>query len=127
MQLTSLLFVLVATGSLVACESPPKMHAPTMVRMGEDVLVTFDAPLDNRPSSMYWIALQSADTPTSSTVGRIVLERGDRKIILHAPTPGDAEVRLHDGYPKMDHHLVARAPVAILYGADSKAKGPAID
>ncbi len=117
MRLTILLASFVAY-SLAACESPPNMHATQTVGAGDDVIVTFDAALSNRASSQYWIALQRADTPTSDTTGRVVLERGDGRVVLHAVTPGDYEIRLHDGYPSKEHHLVSRVPLRVLHGAE---------
>ena len=109
---------------LAACEAQPKMNAPPMVRFGDDVVVTFDAPLENRPSNQYWIAIQRSDTPVSDTEGRVILERGDRRVVLRPLVPGDSEIRLHDGYPNKRDHLVARAPITVLYAADVEARGP---
>ncbi len=111
-----------------ACEpNPPRMRTTSMTRVGDELVVTFDVPLENRSTNQYWIALQRADAPTSSTEGRVVLERGDRMIVLHATRPGDYEIRLHDRYPKKESHLVERIPITILYRADWQSTGPAID
>lgn len=125
MRVLSLLFAVAASGALVACEAPPKMHGPTMARVGDDVVVTFEAPLQARASSLYWVALQPADSPTSSTEGRLILESGERRKVLRAATPGNYEIRLHERYPKSDHRLIARTPVTILHRAD--LQGPVVD
>lgn len=125
MRPLSLLFGVVASAALVACEAPPKMHSAAMARAGDDVVVTFDTAIQSRASSLYWIALQRADTPTSSTEGRKILESGERRVVLHAATPGDYEIRLHERYPKNEHRLVARTPVTILHSAS--LQGPVVD
>ena len=125
---TSLLLAVILAAALAGCaDKTPTMHAATMARMGDDIIITFDTPLEQRSTTLYWITLQRADAPISDTDGRVVLERGDRVAVLHATTPGDYEVRLHDGYPKKDSHLVARLPITILYRAGFQATGPAID
>ena len=98
---------------LVACGDPaPKLHVErTVVANGEDVVVVFDTPLEGKAMNQYWVALQRADEPLSSTSGRVVLDRADRRVRLHTNEPGELEVRLHGGYPKLDHHLLARVPV----------------
>jgi hypothetical protein len=43
----------------------------------------------------------------------LILDRADRVARLRASTPGEFEVRLHGGYPKEEHHLLARIPIAV--------------
>ena len=112
--------------AISACEPPPKMRVTPVARVGDEIVVRFDPPLANRASRQYWIALQRADAPLSSTEGRMILERGDRFVVLRATSPGESEVRLYSDYPKEDHHLVARAPVMVLYRA-TPSTGPAVD
>jgi hypothetical protein len=103
------------------------MHVSPMVRAGDEFVVSFDAPLANRPADQYWMALQRADAPTSDTTGRVILERGDLRVTLRAPGPGDYEIRLHNKYPVKDSHIVARVPVTVLYRAEWQLQGPGID
>lgn len=99
---------------VMGCNDPtPKLHIErTVVASGEDIVVVFDTPLEGRATNQYWIALQRADEPLTSTTGRVVLERTDRSVRLRVNQPGDLEVRLHGGYPRLEHHLVARIPIA---------------
>ena len=99
---------------VAACESAPRMHVDTKaVATGNDVVVTFDDALAGRATNQYWIALQPADAPENDTSGRVLLRHGDHEVRLRAVAPGNYEVRLHGGYPKMESHIVARAPVKI--------------
>lgn len=100
--------------ALVACEAPPRMHVEgATVATGNDVVVTFDAPLTGRATNQYWIALQPADAASSDTTGRVLLYHADRGVRLRAVAPGDYEVRLHGAYPKEESHLLARIPVRV--------------
>lgn len=99
---------------LLGCADPaPRLHIErTVVASGEDIVVVFDSPLEGKATNQYWIALQRADAPISETAGRIVLDRTQRSVRLHTNEPGDFEVRLHGGYPRLEHRLLARIPVA---------------
>ena len=107
-------FVTAISLSLAACEPPPRMHVEqATVATGNDVVVTFDAPLTGRATNQYWIALQPADASPSDTSGRVLLYHDDRGVRLRAVAPGDYEVRLHGAYPKAESHLLVRVPVKI--------------
>jgi hypothetical protein len=113
-MMRSLFCVTAAMTLLLACDSPPRMRANAAVfTTGADVVVTFDDPLQGRAANQFWVALQPADAPASSTTGRIVLDRSDRLVRLRTVAPGDFEVRLHGGYPKMEHHILTRIPIKI--------------
>lgn len=101
--------------ALTACEpAPPKMHVDvTTVPVDVEVVVNFDTPLTGRAMNQYWVALQPASAPASDTTGRVVLERTDRVVRLRAPAAGAYEVRLHGGYPKVDHKLLSRIPITV--------------
>lgn len=100
--------------TFLACDPPPKMRVnAASITTGADVVVTFDDRLAGRATNQYWIALQPANEPASSTTGRIVLERTDRLVRLRTTAPGVFEVRLHGSYPKTEHHLLARIPVKV--------------
>lgn len=104
----------VSAVALGACDSPPAMHVvSSTVATGNDVLVTFDAPLSGSATNQYWTVLARADAPVADTTGRIVLEHGERGARLRAAHTGDYEVRLYDHYPREEHHLVARIPVTV--------------
>lgn len=100
--------------ALVACHRRAPIHVESAdVRTGDDVVVTIDRDLDGRASDRYWLTLQSAEAPESDVSGRVLVERGERIVRLHASAPGTYEVRLHDRYPAAEHHLVARVPVRV--------------
>ena len=107
--LSSIALALFAPG----CADPaPKMHIERSdVASGAEVVVVFDAPLEGKAKNQYWVALQRADEPVTSTAGRVVVERMAHSVRLRTSQPGELEVRLHGGYPRLDHHLLARMPV----------------
>lgn len=108
------LFGFGAMMALAGCRVVPQLHAEkTQVFTGEDVVVTIDGSLEGRAYDHYWIALQPADAPESDVTGRVVLERREHDVRLHTSAPGAYEVRLHDRYPKVEHHLVARLPIRV--------------
>lgn len=115
---------------LAACSRRPPIHLESAeVLTGEDVVVTVDRDLDGRAFDRYWVTLQPANASEADVTGRVLVERGQHTIRLKATAPGDYEVRLHDLYPKREHHLVARVPVridgyAVLTGAQLDASRP---
>jgi hypothetical protein len=83
------IFCLAGAMTLPACDPPPRMRVNAAVlTTGADVVVTFDAPLEGGAANQYWVALQPADAPAPSTVGRIVLERRVRSVRLRTVAPG---------------------------------------
>lgn len=99
---------------LLACTAVPNVRVDaTTVPTGTDIVVNVDN-LGGTVLDQYWIALQPAATPSSSTDGRLLLERRERVVHLRTAAPGNFEVRLHGRYPSEDHHLVARVPVTIV-------------
>lgn len=107
-------FAFAAVFALTACRSAPQLHADrTQVLTGEDIVVTIDGSLEGRAFDQYWIALQPAEAPVTDVSGRIVLERREHEVRFHTTAPGAYEVRLHDRYPKVEHHLVARLPILV--------------
>ncbi len=108
-------FLLAAMLVFAACEEgPPGMHVErSSVAAGQDIVVDFDHFFRGRATNQYWIALQHADAPESDTTGRIVLHRTETTVRLPTSVPGDLELRLHDQYPRREHHLVARIPVTV--------------
>jgi hypothetical protein len=108
------IFVLALSVTVLACEPAPRMHLErATVATGNDVVVTFDAPLTGRATNQYWIALQPADAAVNDTTGRVLLYHDEHGVRLRAVAPGDYEVRLHGSYPKDESHLLVRVPVKV--------------
>ena len=114
-KLSLILTGLAAGVALAACEEAPGMSlSPSTSSVGEDIVVSFSGPIRGKAANLYWIALQSVDSPDSHGAGRIVVEHGQTSARIRATESGSMEVRLHDRYPQEESHIVARAPVRVL-------------
>jgi len=99
--------------------------ASSTAAVGEDIVVSFSAPIQGKASNLHWITLQSVDTPDTRSSGRILVEHGQTTARVHATESGSLEVRLHDRYPQNESHLVGRAPVRVLATRDQADIAPA--
>src|SRR5690349_24422045 len=111
---------------LAACDDAPTMSlSPSPSSVGEDIVVSFSAPIRGKAANLYWIALQSVDSPDSRGAGRVIVEHGQTSARIRATESGSMEVRLHDRYPQEESHIVARAPVRVLATRDVAQVPPA--
>ena len=118
-NLRLILIGLAAGAALAACDNAPTMSIlPSTSAVGEDIVVSFSAPIQGKAANLYWIALQSVDSPDSRPAGRILVEHGQRNARIRATESGSMEGRLHDRYPQNESHIVARAPVRVLASRD---------
>jgi hypothetical protein len=118
-KLRLILIGFAASAALAACDEAPTMSVlPSSPAVGEDIVVSFSTPIRGQASDLYWIALQSVDSPDSRGAGRILVEHGQTKARIRAAESGSMEVRLHDRYPQNESHIVARAPVRVLAARD---------
>jgi hypothetical protein len=117
---------LIAAVAFAGCETAPTMRlASATSAVGEEITVSFNAPIRGKASNLHWITLQSVDAPDSHSTGRVVVEHGQTIARLRATDSGPHEVRLHDRYPQQDSHVVARAPVRVLATRDQPDVPPA--
>jgi hypothetical protein len=125
-KLSLLLTSLAAGAALTACDKAPTMSlSPATSSVGEDIIVSFNEPIRGKAANLYWIALQAVDSPDSRGDGRVMVEHGQTSARIRATEPGSMEVRLHDRYPQVENHLVARAPVRVLAKRDMASPSPA--
>ena len=118
-KLSLILTSLAAGAVLAACDDAPTMSlSPSTSSVGEDIVVSFSGPIRGKAANLYWIALQSVDSPDSRGAGRVVVEHGQTSARIRATESGSMEVRLHDRYPQEESHIVARAPVRVLATRD---------
>ena len=117
---------LAACAALAACDDAPTMTvSPSTSAVGEDVVVSFSAPIRGKAANLYWVALQAVDSPDSRGAGRILVEHGQTSARIRATESGSMEVRLHDRYPQKESHVVARAPVQVLPARELAHLSPA--
>ena len=116
---------LVASPAIVACDQSLAMSLESStVTVGGDIVVRFDRPITGKASNLHWMTLLPVAAPDDSITGRFVVDHG--KTIVSIPTvrSGSFEVRLHDGYPSQEHHLVARVPVRVVDRAGGTGASP---
>ncbi|MEO8876806.1 MAG: hypothetical protein ABI461_14530 [Polyangiaceae bacterium] len=107
--------VLVAAAGLTACDATPTMTARTpTVTAGSNVIVGFDNPLGGPAANQYWITILPATAPESDATGRRFVYHGDTSAQILAPAAGTYEIRLHDQFPKKEHHLIAKTSVLVV-------------
>lgn len=87
--------------------------ASSSIAVGEKAVVKFPRPLD-AAGHQYWITLIEAGQADSEWGSWQYVDSTTRQVTLAAPaTPGSYEVRLHDHYPAMPHHVVARLALTV--------------
>jgi hypothetical protein len=125
-KLSLILGGLAAGALLAACNTVPTMSlSSATAAVGDDIIVSFDRPIEGRASNLYWLALQSVDMPETRSVGRIMVEHGQTTARVRATEAGSLEIRLHNRYPQEESHLVGRAPVRIFATRDKIDVPPA--
>ncbi len=83
------------------------------IAAGEKAVVRFSRPLDPA-GDRYWVTLIEAGQADSQWGDWQYVDRTTREVTLPAAaTPGRYEVRLHDRYPAMPHHVVARSALTV--------------
>ncbi len=79
-----------------------------------DARIVFDDPLPTVAGEQYWITITRADAADSECGAWKYVEAGAREATLRAPRKAGAyEVRLHDGYPRLSHHVVHRKRLTV--------------
>ncbi|HET7710835.1 MAG TPA: hypothetical protein VFL80_02800 [Thermoanaerobaculia bacterium] len=83
------------------------------IAVGERAVVRFPQPLD-AAGDRYWITMIEAGQADSQWGAWQYVDKTTREVTLAvSTTPGSYEVRLHDGYPTMPYHVVARLPLTV--------------
>lgn len=87
--------------------------ASPSIAVGEQAVVKFSRPLDAE-GHQYWVTLVEAGQADSQWGAWQYVDKTAREVTLAAAaTPGLYEVRLHDRYPAMPHHVVARSALTV--------------
>ncbi len=95
------------------------------VRVGEAPSVKFDRPLAPRKGERYWLTLVKAGAPDRAWGKWHYLEAGASQSKVKVPdVPGEHEIRLHDGYPRLKFHVVCRRSLVVEPGPKAKAHAP---
>jgi hypothetical protein len=82
------------------------------VGVGEYAVVRFPRPLD-AAGDRHWITLIEAGQADSQWGTWQYVDSTTREVTLAATTPGPHEIRLHDRYPAMPYHVVARSALTV--------------
>jgi hypothetical protein len=80
---------------------------------GEPITMRFEPPLSGPPNEEFWITIVAPEAADTSWAAYDYLKSGTSSHTMKYATPGTWEVRLHDGYPRVTTHLVARAKLRI--------------
>jgi hypothetical protein len=80
---------------------------------GEVILVTFSNRIHAPAGENYWLTLVPAREPDSAWGEWHYVADGAETDSVAAGPPGDYEVRLHSGYPRVPYHVVARVLVHV--------------
>ncbi len=84
------------------------------VAAGSVTRIVFDDPLPSVADERYWITITRADSADSVYGEWKYVKAGAREASLPVPLEaGDYEVRLHDGYPRVAHHVVHREGLTV--------------
>ena len=84
------------------------------VAAGTAAHIVFDDPLPTVADERYWITITRADAADSAYGAWQYVEGGAHEVSLPAPRRAGAyEVRLHDGYPRLSHHVVHRQRLTV--------------
>jgi hypothetical protein len=85
----------------------------TTFAAGETINVTFTNPIEPQAGEEYWLTIVPAREPDSTWGEWHYVSQGLAGDSVTASAPGDYEVRLHSGYPRVPYHVVARVPVVV--------------
>jgi hypothetical protein len=85
----------------------------TTFTTGDPILVNYSNPIQAAPGEEYWLTLVPAREPDSSWGEWHYVTAGAESDSVSASAPGEYEVRLHSGYPRLPYHVVARVAVHV--------------
>jgi hypothetical protein len=81
--------------------------------VAEAVSVAYGAPIKPASGEKHWVTLAASGTPDNEWGKWHYVDAGATTDTLQPEKPGSYEVRLHDGYPRLPFHVIARVPVTI--------------
>ena len=85
----------------------------TTYAAGDTVLVTYTNPIESPPGEDYWITLVPSRDPDNTWGDWHYVPSGTESDGVVARAPGDYEIRLHSGYPRVPYHVVARIGIHV--------------
>jgi hypothetical protein len=95
-----------------APSAPAGLLAKTTFKKGETITVTFPHAITGGPQEN-WLTLCAAGAPDSEWGAWHYVKPGSTTDTLTANAAGQYEVRLHDGYPRVQYHVVSRQKITI--------------
>jgi serine/threonine-protein kinase len=99
--------------AVVAGPRPSIVLGKSTFAAGEPITMRFEPPLFAPPGEELWITIVAPEASESSWAAYDYLKSGTTAHTMKYATPGTWEIRLHDSYPRVTTHLVARARVQI--------------
>lgn len=111
--------ILLCLAAALACgceSSHPQLRAEESLQhpAGDDVVVTFDRPVEGRATKQYWLAVARPSDADGQYVFRKHLARGATSSRLDRLPAGEYELRLHANYPVKEHDVVHRRTLRIV-------------
>lgn len=82
-------------------------------RVGDTVTLRFDRPLAGRSGEKFWVALVRAGAADREWGTWRYVDAGATSTALSLTQAGAFELRLHDGYPRLSHHVVLRRRIDV--------------
>jgi hypothetical protein len=102
-----------ASGAAPPSDAPLTLSAKPISRLAEDVSVTFSKPLPAVAGEKYWITLARFGAVDGEWGDWHYVAAGASGDTFRAKKAGRFELRLHDGYPRLPFHVIARQNVTI--------------
>jgi hypothetical protein len=85
----------------------------TTFTKGETIVVTYSKPIQSPTGEEHWLTLVPAREPDSAWGEWHYVPFVAETDALTTTAPGDYEVRLHSGYPRVPYHVEARIAVHV--------------
>lgn len=108
---------LVTLLSFACSKAPPPMPSVSLDKagytVGDSIRVTFSGPIITPGAEKAWLTLAPAGSPDSEFGTWHYVQARAVGDVLETKAAGNFEVRLHDGYPRVTAHVVARVPVVV--------------
>ncbi len=92
----------------------------TSFTQGEQIVVSFDAPLVQPPGQRHWITAVAANQPDDAWGSWAWVPANATQFTFTAGSPAELEIRLHDLHPAFKSRVVARQRISIV-GCKSSA------